>query len=45
LNALFGPSSTVIAYSGGFLHLPSPSGVATLMLAGLFAAKRRRGGR
>jgi hypothetical protein len=45
LNALFGTSNSVIAYSGGFLHLPSPGGVAPLAIAGLFAARRRRSAR
>ena len=42
LNALFGTSNSVIPYSGGFLHLPTPGALAPLALAGLFASRRRR---
>ena len=42
LNSLFGPTQTVVAWGGGFLHLPTPSAFGLLCLAGLVAARRRR---
>jgi hypothetical protein len=42
LNGLFGPGDSVIAYSGGYLHLPSPGALGVFGLAGLIAARRRR---
>ncbi len=42
LNSLFGPNDSVIGYSGGFLHLPSPGTLGLLAVGGLFASRRRR---
>jgi hypothetical protein len=42
LNSLFGPGDSVISYSGGFLHLPSPGALGLLGGLGMIAARRRR---
>jgi hypothetical protein len=45
LNSLFGPRQTVVAYGGGYLHLPEPGVAAMLAAAGIAACRRRRPGR
>ena len=42
LNSLFGPGQTVVAYGGGYLHLPEPGVAAMLAVAGIVASRRRR---
>ncbi len=42
LNSLFGPGQTVVAYGGGYLHLPEPGVAAMLAVAGIAASRRRR---